>query len=244
MLPMPQKISKFLNLLKWPSAIFLLMFLPATLLATWRMLGEFISTPAPIIPLLSGAAGYALFWKIFVCRKSWGSWFSTLEHELTHVIFAILTFNKVKDFRVTDREGGYMSYTGEGNWLISCSPYFFPSFSLLMVLVLSISAPENFLLTSAALGITLSYNVIANVKQSKNPGNWSKSPEHSLTDTSGDLSQIGAPFAYAFLPVANLLIYTGILAYVFAGSTGMKNFYLNIWGYTWDFFVGLPAIFL
>jgi hypothetical protein len=241
---MSQFTCKFLNLIKWPTTLVLLMLVPSTLLATWRMFGEFISTPGPIIPLLSGAGGYALLWKFFLCRKSWGFWFSTLEHELTHIIFVILTFNKVTDLRVTDDQGGYAGYAGHGNWLITISPYFFPLFSLGLVLILSISAPDKHLAISALLGITLSYNIIANYRQYMNPGNWDNQGKHSLTKAKADLHVIGKPLACTFIPAANLMIYSGILAYVFAGFQGMKNFYINIWGYTWDFILGIPTIFL
>ena len=57
-------------------------------------------------------------------------WFSTLEHELTHAIFAILSLNRVTGLNATGREGGVTHYQGYGNWVITLAPYFVPTVTI------------------------------------------------------------------------------------------------------------------
>ena len=61
------------------------------------------------------------FWEIFI-------------HEITHVLFAILFFKKVKGFSVS-KNNGVTSYTGKTNWLIILAPWFFPLLAWLFLFV-------------------------------------------------------------------------------------------------------------
>lgn len=63
-------------------------------------------------------------------------WFYVAGHELTHAIFAMLFRGTVKDIRITATRGGYIE-TNRNNFLISLSPYFFPFFTILAVLIWS-----------------------------------------------------------------------------------------------------------
>jgi hypothetical protein len=56
--------------------------------------------------LFYGEAGYfALSWWWFK-RSPMGQWFSTLEHELIHALFAVLTLNRVTGLNATSHAGG------------------------------------------------------------------------------------------------------------------------------------------
>ena len=57
-----------------------------------------------------------------------GSFFAIMEHELTHMLFAVLTFHKPRGLDVNQDVGGSFSFEGKGNWLIALAPYFFPTF--------------------------------------------------------------------------------------------------------------------
>ena len=45
-------------------------------------------------PLAYGSSSLHHTLKLIFSRTIWGTWFSTLEHELTHVLFALLTFHR------------------------------------------------------------------------------------------------------------------------------------------------------
>ena len=56
-------------------------------------------------------------------------------HELTHAIFVIFCFGKVKGFKVAD-EGGYI-ISNKTNFLISLSPYFVPIYTVFSLCLLA-----------------------------------------------------------------------------------------------------------
>jgi hypothetical protein len=85
-------------------------------------------------------------------------WLYTLEHELTHAFFALLTFNRVTRLSAA-RGGGELEYEGRANWLISLSPYFFPTFCLLPLLALHLAVPAAWPWLLGLLGFTLGLHV-------------------------------------------------------------------------------------
>ena len=123
---MSNLLDKFINLIKWPVALWLFFSLPAFLksldyfrFADWKYLAMF--------------GGFFCF---FIARSFMDSSAKTgmeiLAHEFTHAFFALLTFHKVKGINLNpDDSGGSMSFEGEGNWLIVVAPYFFPLFGVI-----------------------------------------------------------------------------------------------------------------
>jgi hypothetical protein len=53
------------------------------------------------------------------------------SHELTHALWVLMMGGRVRGFRVTSK-GGHVISTKD-NWLISLSPYFFPLYSIMLV---------------------------------------------------------------------------------------------------------------
>ncbi len=54
-----------------------------------------------------GMGAYIVIWQVLF-KNIGNGWFATLEHELTHIIFAIVTFHKITDIRVSfTREWSY-----------------------------------------------------------------------------------------------------------------------------------------
>ena len=196
-------LNHIIGCLKWPIAIVTVLILPATVLECWRLLALLVEDHQLATPLLMGAAAYIILWKLIFSRTIWGTWFSTLEHELTHVLFALLTFHKVTGFQITYNQGGRMRYEGSKSWLISISPYFFPTFSVLLVITLSLVPDDKLFLTCVVLGGSISYHLISNIKQ--------------LHTAQTDLIEVGLPFVILFLPTANLLCYSGVLAFAYGG---------------------------
>ena len=125
--------ARILGLFKWPIAILSILSLPALSVVI------FDTIQANLFSLrwfLFGALAYYLFWRV-VLRRIRNEWFSTLEHELTHCLFAVAMGNRVTGMRVTALEGGHMQYVGTSSWLIDISPYFFPTITLLTIIILN-----------------------------------------------------------------------------------------------------------
>ena len=124
-------------------------------------------------------------------------WFSTLEHELTHAFFAMLSLNKVTGLNASGNAGGVTEYQGFGNWIISLAPYFVPSLSLIMLLALSIAKPAHYSVLFVVMGVTLAYHLLST---------WEETHREQT-----DLQKTGWGFVWVFLPTANLLMLLVIL---------------------------------
>src|SRR5262245_39127376 len=119
-------IDRFLSWLKWPVAVACLAALPGLVVALYHVVRRIYAAPAPSYACLAGAAAYAVVWYLLLRRRTVGNFVVTFEHELTHAIFAWLTFHRVVGFRAGSSSGGHVRYVGRGNWLIAVAPYFFP----------------------------------------------------------------------------------------------------------------------
>lgn len=207
--------DKFINLMKWPVALWLLFSLPAFLksvdyfrFADWKYLALF--------------AGFFCF---FIARSFMDSsarvGMEVLAHELTHAFFALLTFHKVKGISINpDDSGGNMSFEGDGNWLIIIAPYFFPFFGMLAMISISIYtifAPMNLIL-NGVMGFFIGYHLDTVGSQ--------------IHEKQTDLPKVGYYFCAVFLLPANLWMIGSMMAFNSRGWQGVLTYqrlisYLN-----------------
>ena len=204
-------INFILAILKWPLAL-LMFFLIIPVFKTDMMilyngltldvLGWFF------LPLLV----MILVWLIIPGLS--GSFLSILEHELTHMVFAILTFQSPHDINVQRGVGGNFIYTGKGNWLISLAPYFFPTSSAIVILLGVFYPLMGQVLPSfywAILGVMTGYHLISTLD------------EIHLGQT--DFKSAGYLFSILFLPGANLCLYGFLLSFACYGFQGFGLFF-------------------
>ena len=147
-----QHVDRIVNWLKWPVAVVAILLVPNSILASFELVRKIVSAPKPVLPLLVGLGLYVLFWWRFLRRPIFGSFLSTLEHELTHAIFALATFHRVTGLRATWRSGGQVNFQGTGNWLITVAPYFFPTICL-FILAASVLLPAALLSSVGAFAL-------------------------------------------------------------------------------------------
>ena len=203
-------VNFILAILKWPLAfLMVLLIIPAFKTdmmilyngLTLDVLGWFF------LPLLM----MILVWLIIPGLS--GSFLSILEHELTHMVFAILTFHSPHDINVQRGVGGNFIYTGHGNWLISLAPYFFPTSSAIVILLgvfyplMGQALPP---LYWAILGVMTGYHLISTLD------------EIHLGQT--DFKVAGYLFTILFLPTANLIFYGILLSFACYGFRGIPLF--------------------
>lgn len=193
---MSNLLDKFINLIKWPVALWLFFSLPAFLksldyfrFADWKYLAMF--------------GGFFCF---FIARSFMDSSAKTgmeiLAHEFTHAFFALLTFHKVKGINLNpDDSGGSMSFEGEGNWLIVIAPYFFPLFGVIAMISVSVYtmfAPMNLFL-NGVIGFMIGYHFDTVGSQ--------------IHEKQTDLPKVGYYFCAVFLLPANLWMIGSMLAF-------------------------------
>lgn len=198
-------VDTALGFLKWPLGILSLAALPGLLRALGGLLGQIVDEPAPLWPFLGGVAAYVAADRLILRRRLVGSSLSTLEHELTHAVFAWLTFHRVRGLRVTWSRGGSIQVLGGGNWLIALAPYFFPTLSVAIAIALAWIPAEHRRIANVLLGASLAYHLISTWRET-----------HFGQE---DLKVAGRVFSVIFLPGAAVLWNGGILALA-AGRLG------------------------
>ncbi len=192
-------------MVKWPAAaVSLLILLPGALTLKDILKVFWRSQPAGLA-LLAGLCVFAL--PILMRRRlpDVGFW-ATFEHEMTHAIFALLSLHSVHSLQATMGEGGFIRHSGRGNWLITISPYFFPTFPLLMGLLALTLPPSLKMLGLAGVGFAMAWHLLATCV------------ETHLQQT--DLREVGLLFSVCFLPGVSLLSIGFVLALAHFGSGG------------------------
>ncbi|OQY37483.1 MAG: hypothetical protein B6226_05130 [Candidatus Cloacimonetes bacterium 4572_65] len=94
-----------------------------------------------IYPYCISGAGFGLLY--YVILKKYFTFWEVFLHELTHVTFTLLTFNKIESFSASF-SGGSTVYRGKSTLLIRLSPYCFPLISSFLM-VTSIIIKNSFL---------------------------------------------------------------------------------------------------
>ncbi len=192
-----------LTVVKWPLALVIAALSPALAIELWRALSTAMAAHERLAYFFLGLFAYGgLWWAVF--RKASLTWLSTLEHELTHCLFAWATGNRVIGLKATLQGGGHMTYRGTPNWLIHMSPYCFPTvtITLLAGLYFSDLALRNWML--CALGASVAYHVTST---------WA-----DIHPQQTDFHDAGMIFSLLFLPGANMLMYSIVLNTVATGQ--------------------------
>tara|TARA_R110002072_G_scaffold238769_3_gene396465 strand:+ start:105107 stop:105790 length:684 start_codon:yes stop_codon:yes gene_type:complete len=203
------RIDQFIDWLKWPAAIAAIVLLVPSLLASFELLVMCVRNPETILPFIGGAGLYLLVW-VWTIRRWHATLLSTFEHEFTHALFAILTLHRVTDFKATWKNGGHIRIIGQGNWLITVAPYFFPTvcFVLIPVFQLLTFIPSN--VADAFVGAAFIYHITSTMRET-----------HSGQT---DLKLVGYLFSTMFLPTAVLISHGAVLAFAWRGLKGIHIF--------------------
>jgi len=214
-------IDRLLTWLKWPAAVLALALLPGATIAAIELLVRVVTRPLPVTMFLCGFGLYVVVWW-WLFRRSRFSFVLTLEHELTHALFAIVTFHRVTGIRATAFRGGHIRFVGEGNWLITVAPYFFPTLSLFL-LVFAWCLPSILAgLINFVIGGSFAYHMTSTLRET-HPGQT-------------DLQQTGVLFCFCFLPAANIVTFGAVLGFIYGGWAGSAQFVGTIWQRTLDIF--------
>jgi hypothetical protein len=128
--------------------------------------------------------------------------FSTFEHELTHLLVALLFLKKPAGFMVTENQGGVTSIYGN-NFLITLAPYFLPTIAFLMLPVYLIIKPEFYNYLLLIIGYFTSYHVFSTIQE--------------FSYKQPDIIQSGKAFSTVFLIFANVFVYGYLLSFVIGG---------------------------
>ena len=187
-------VNSIINFFKYPVAILsLLLFLDLGVIflkITYTIIEDFSKYKNFFI----GMGAYFVIWFILFKNRI-GRLLVIFEHEITHTIFALLSFNKIISIAAHNQFGGFMTFRGgktQGNWLIDISPYFFSTLGVIVIGIIHISSPTYYPILMGILGYTTIhhiYNVIV-----------------AFHPKQSDITKVGLPFSILFLPSANLMM--------------------------------------
>ena len=176
-------------------------------LALWQIVPAFEFQNTEVVSFAIGFGLFTVFWLIFrrplqvVC---------TLEHEITHLLFALLFLKRPHAFVVTMKEGGHVKLSG-GNFLITLAPYFFPTISYILLPIAFFIPKQSMPVYLMILGASVAFHLVSTWRDL----HWEQS----------DLHNAGILFSLVFLPVANLIFYGALLALAIGGPEKFLSFW-------------------
>jgi len=140
----------------------------------------------------------SLFWVIF---KNYLRFFRIFTHELTHLFFGLLFFKKPKMILATNR-AGKVALSGS-NFLILLSPYFFPLYSFVLLIVSPLLKPsiENYF--CAVLGFSTGYHIVSHIQ--------------GFANYQSDIRESGLIFSILFCTFGNIAALGYILSFLTGG---------------------------
>lgn len=166
-------------------------------------------------PFLAGMVAYTLVFSVF--QQPIRTY--VFGHELSHALWVWFFRGKVKGFAV-GKEGGKVETT-KSNFLIALAPYFFPVYSVLLILLYLIARSfwplqPYFKIFVFLLGFSWAFHVIMTV--------------FAMAKDQEEVRETGVTFSLAFIYLLNVLILGGLLVFTsssmrfeqFAASV-MKN---------------------
>ncbi len=163
-----------------------------------------------------GALGCVVVYAVMGSRMEFAE---TFEHELGHMLVALLFFYPVKTFVVTtDRtiNGGLVQYQGSPNFLVALAPYFLPIFSL-PFLILKIFLPTS-TVPDFLIGFTLAFHYIKLSRQ--------------FRTYQPDIKNTGLAFSLLITVLFNVIILVLILCVVRDDYSGLRGYFENTYDRT------------
>ncbi|MBN1327627.1 MAG: M50 family metallopeptidase [Candidatus Cloacimonetes bacterium] len=161
---------------------------------------KFIDTSRESVRFFAlGFAGFLPVW-FLVLRRHY--FYSTFEHEFTHLIVGLLFLKKPAGFEATERDGGVTVLYGS-NFVITLGPYFLPTFVfLLFPLYLAINS-QCLKYYFLVLGLLTSYHIFSTIQE--------------FSYRQPDIIKSGKVFSTIFLIFTNILSYGIIITFVAGG---------------------------
>ena len=215
-------------MIRFIAAILLLPWVAGFAVQLLALAKSIYAEPTPLAPFGVGVGLYALVWALFIRKRGRGVW-GTFEHELTHAVFCVLLFKKVRSFHADsdpDHRGflGYVAHeeaSGFRGVLITLAPYFFPTFTAFLLLIRLLVADEFLRYFDLVLGASFSYHLISN---------WQEFGFHQ-----SDIKSQTKFFSVVFIILANIIIIPLVLLMVHQGGEAVLPYLKD--GFLWPYHV-------
>lgn len=155
------------------------------------------------------AGGVAVMLPLWLLVFRRAGFFSTFEHELTHLLVGLLFLKKPHSFNVHHQSGGHVQMYG-GNFLITLAPYFLPTLVLIQLPFFLLLRPEFYPAFFGVMGLLTGFTVFSGIQ------------EFHLKQP--DIRQSGIIFSIVVILFGNVFFLGGILVFVLEGFPGWWAF--------------------
>ena len=149
-------------------------------------------------------------------------------HELTHAFWAAVLGRGISGIRIS-KQGGYVKLTSS-NFFIALAPYFFPFYTIIVILVyyilqLFFELRGGYLLLPGLIGFTLGFHFSFTI--------------YALSSPQKDVYQYGRLFSYVIIYLANMLV-VGFFLVMISPAVSLKLFVASLifnlstmWNWVW-----------
>ena len=165
---------------------------------------------APLeLPLFrSWAIGVAVGFLTWIILRKALSFFTVFEHELTHLIFSLMMFQRPHSFYASNHRGHVAC--DRGNFIDGLAPYFFPTFAYLLLALYPLLKPKSHPYFYPILGFMTGYHLISNIGE--------------FSPREADIRRYGVVFSLVFSVFAGIVTFGFIVAFVANGFAGGLEF--------------------
>ena len=176
---------------------------------------------------LAGSIIFLILWYILFSSRS-GFW-STLEHELTHALFALVFFKKIHNISASRKSGGHITIEG-GNIIIALGPYVLP-LAAVILLALKFIIPGRFeIALNFFIGYAYTFHITSLIKE--------------FHHQQPDIQKSGYLFSFTFMIFWNIFFFILFLSTVQLDSGHFGKFLISGLNLSLDLFLSVGKTFL
>jgi hypothetical protein len=178
--------------------------------ALWRLWDSSLLDLPQFRAAAIGFLAGAVIWAIFGRKLGF---FGIFEHEFTHLVFGLLMFQRPRSFYASPHKG---HVTTEGsNFIDNLAPYYFPTFSYMLLAVFPLLRPSAYTYFYPILGLVTGYHLVSNVTE--------------FGFRQPDIRRSGAAFSLVFCVFAGILAFGFLAGFVIRGFHGGLDFLALGW---------------
>ena len=156
--------------------------------------------------------GFVIFLPLWILYLKDRHFYSTFEHELTHLLVGLIFLKKPAHFTVTHDTGGETGLYG-GNFIITLAPYFLPTLSLIILPFYLIISHEYQLYFISFFGFVVCYHICSTIQE--------------FSYRQPDIIKSGKLFSTVFLVFANIIVYGYIFIFIGGGFKAGNQYLLD-----------------
>ncbi len=176
---------------------------------------------------LAGSITFLLLWYFFFSSRN-GFW-STLEHELTHAVFALIFFKKIHTISASRKSGGHITIEG-GNTIIALGPYILP-LAAIILLALKFIFPARFELgMNFLIGYTYMFHFTSLIRE--------------FHHQQPDIQKSGYLFSFTFMIFWNMFFFIVLLSTIHLSSGQLGKYLVMGFHFSVGLFYSVGKTFL